>query len=228
MTIFRYTLIRSFGNKTNLLFLTLFPVICIFLPQGELWPPLPYGYQYFGIVMLFVGIRLATLIIEDRVNGVVKRLAIAPISYLHYLSGHLLAYAVIMVLQCVIVVYGGVAIGRELAQPDWLLLLYVSYSFVALAIALAWVSIFRSKDTAFLVYMSLIFFMSILGGLIIPLEMFPDLLKRLAVLMPTYWLERGLDWLVYGERMADYWIVQGVLWLYTILFVTIGSFKKLY
>lgn len=227
MTIFKFALKRSFSNTTNLIFLTLSPIACIFFPNGEEWPFLPYGYQYFGIVILFVGIRLATIMLEDREKGVVKRLAVAPISHFQYLSQNLLAYSVILILQCAIVVYGGVIFGQELYQPGWLLFLYVSFSFASLAIALAWISIYRKKEVSFLVYMSLIFIVVILGGLMIPIEIFPDLLKRIAVIFPTYWLAEGLDWIVFGEEFLDFLLINGVLWLYTIVFIIIGSTRKL-
>ena len=227
MTIFKFALKRSFGNTTNLIFLTLFPIAFIFFPNGEEWPFLPYGYQYFGILILFVGIRLATIILEDREKGVVKRLAVAPISHFQYLSQNLLAYSVILILQCILVIYGGVLFGQELYQPFWLFLLYVSFSFASLAIALAWISFYRRKEVSFLVYMSLIFIVVILGGLLIPIEIFPDLLKRIAVLFPTYWLAEGLDWVVFGEDILDFIMINGVLWLYAIVFIIIGSVRKI-
>ena len=179
------------------------------------------------IQVLFIGIRLATIILEDREKGVVKRLAVAPISHFRYLSQNQLAYSVILIAQCAIVVYGGVLFGQELYQPSSLFFLFVSFSFASLAIALAWISIFRKKDISFLIYMSLIFLIVVLGGLMIPIELFPDLLKRIAVIFPTYWLAEGLNWIVYGEEMLDFLLINGVLWLYTIVFMIIGSIRKI-
>ncbi|MGN8648109.1 ABC transporter permease [Gracilibacillus sp. HCP3S3_G5_1] len=228
MTIFQFALKRSLRDKTNIILLTLFPIACIFLPEGDVWPFLPYGYQYFGILILFIGIRLATIILEDRVKGVVKRLAVTPITHFHYLSQNLLAYVIILSVQCMIVVFGGVLFGQELYQPLWLLLLYISFSFASLAIALAWISIYRRKEISFLVYMSLIFLIVLLGGLMIPIEIFPDLLKSIAVIFPTFWLTEGLDWIVFGEDILDFLLIIGVLWLYTVIFLIIGSIRKIY
>lgn len=227
MTIFQFALKRSFSNKTNLIFLSLFPVGAIFLPSGEEWPFLPYGYQYFGIIVLFVGIRLASIILEDRALGVVKRLAVAPVTHFQYLSQNLLAFSVILLLQCIIVVYGGVLYGQELYQPGWLLVLFISFSFTSLAVALAWISLYRSKETSFLVYMSVIFLMVILGGLMMPLQIFPDILQRIAVIFPTYWLSEGLNWIVFGDDISEFLKINGVLWLYTIIFVVIGSVRRI-
>ncbi len=228
MTIFYFALRRSFSNTTNLIFLTLFPVVCIFLPAGETWPPLPYGYQYYGIIILFAGIRLAAIMQEDRESGVMKRLAVAPISHYRYLSQNLLAFAIVLILQCVIVVYGGMLYGQALVQPHALLALFISFSVLSVAAALAWISFFRGKEVSFLVYMSLIFLVVILGGLLVPVEIFPDLLRRVAVIFPTYWLAEGKKWVVFGERLADFWVINGVLWLYAIIFVIIGSTRSIH
>lgn len=228
MTIFRFALQRIFRNRINLFFLTLFPIVCIFFPQGETWPFLPYGYQYFGIFILFVGIRLASIILEDREKGVDKRLAVAPIRHAHYLTQNLLAYSVIVIAQCFIVVYGGILAGQELHKPHWLFVLFVSFSFTSVATALAWISIFRSREVSFLVYMSIIFLIAVLGGLMMPVIMFPEWLKQIAVVFPTFWLSEGLEWIVFGETIADFLLINGVLWLYGIVFMIIGSMRKIH
>ncbi|MFS0728176.1 ABC transporter permease [Paenibacillus sp. 1P07SE] len=227
MTIFYFALKRSFGNLTNLIFLTIAPIACIFFPSGEYWPHLPYGYQYFGIIILFTSIRLTTIILDDRAKGVVKRLSVAPISYLRYLVQNLMAYAVIMVFQCLIVIAGGLAWGQDLHRPWALLLLFISFSITALAIALAWISFYRSKETSFLIYMSLIFFVVIMGGVMIPLEIFPEVLKRAAVILPTYWLAEGMNWVALGGETSEFVLTNGVLWLYAIIFLILGSKRKM-
>mgnify|MGYP000339074488 CR=1 FL=1 len=227
MTVFRFVFLRSFRNTTNLIFLTLFPLVCIFMPQGDPWPVLPYGYQLFGVFLLFVSIRLASYIQVDRMSGVVKRLSIAPLSHASYLSQHLLAYLLIIMLQCVILVYGGVLYGQPLIQPFLLLILYISYSLAALAIALAWITLFRNKELAFFGFMSFVFLVSVLGGIIVPVSMFPEWLARIAVLFPTYWLAEGQLWIVYGNELGDFLFVNVVLWLYALVFMIIGSTRKL-
>lgn len=227
MTIFCFVLRRSFGNLTNLFFLTLAPIACIFFPVAEAWPLLPYGYQYFGIVILFAAIRLTSIILEDRAKGIIKRLSVAPISYFQYLTQNLLAYAVVMIMQCVIVIGGGLIWGQELYQPLALLILYVSFSFAALALALAWITFYRNKDSSFLMYMALIFLVVVMGGIMIPLEIFPDLFKRIAVLLPTFWLSEGLNWVAAGEVVDEFLFINGVLWLYTLVFMVIGSTRRM-
>ena len=227
MTIFQFALKRSFGNPTNLIFLSLFPLAAIFLPQGELWPALPYGYHYFGILLLFIAIRLTAILIEDRTSGIIKRLAVAPMTHFSYLAQNLLAFACILVLQCVLVVAGGVLYGQELGQPFLLLFLYVSFAFTSLAMAVAWVMLYRSKEIAFLVYMTIIVLLSLLGGLLFPIEMIPEPLRRLVMVLPTYWLADGMSSVASGGERFDFWLANGVLWLYTMIFLTLGSVRKI-
>ncbi|WP_037287843.1 ABC transporter permease [Saccharibacillus sacchari] len=227
MTIFYFTLKRSFANLANLIFLTAAPIACIFLPAGEGWPPLAYGYAYFGIVILFVAIRLAQIMMEDRVKGILKRLSVAPVRYFSYLGQHLLAYAVILILQSAVVVLGGWIAGQELHRPWALFALYVSFSFAALAMALAWISVFRSKDAAFLFYMSLIVLAALLGGIILPLEIFPDLLRRIAVILPTFWFAEGLKSIASAQPFADNVRINATLCLYALVFLVLGSTRRM-
>lgn len=228
MTIFYFTLKRIFTNVTNMVVLLLFPVVFIFLPSGGEWPFLPYGYQYFGILLLFVGIRLATMLLEDRKKGLVKRLSVAPVSHFHYLTQNLMAFAVVLILQCIILVFGGLLAGHELYQPFWLLLLFISFSFTALALSLGWITFFnRQKDVAFLTYMAFIFVMIMLGGLMIPIQIYPETLRNLAYIFPTYWLTEGMEWVRFKEDIGGILLINGVLWLYTTVLIIIGSSRKL-
>ncbi|GAK06187.1 LOW QUALITY PROTEIN: ABC-type multidrug transport system, permease component [Geomicrobium sp. JCM 19037] len=218
MTIFTFALKRTLRDRTNILFLTLFPVAAIFLPDQQYWPLLPLGYQYFGVLMLFVSIRLTSIMLDDRQKGVVKRLAAAPVSHFQYLWQNLLAFAIIMFGQSAIFIYGGSLYGHELHDPWHLLLLYTVFTFTSVSISLAWNSFYRSKESSFLVFMSVITIMAILGGVIFPVEMLPDTFQKVAVIFPTYWFVEGIEWIVSGENAVDLLLIYGVLMLYGTFF----------
>lgn len=228
MTIFIFSLKRIFRNPTNLIFLTFFPLVAIFIPATEPWPLFPIGYQYFGILILFVSIRLTSNTLEDREKGIVKRLAVAPISHLTYLWQNLLAYIMILIVQCAIVIGGGVLYGQKLYQPIWLLVLYILFSCASLTLALVWNSLYRNKESSFLVFLTLIILMSVVGGLMMPTEMLPDALQRVAVMLPTYWLAEGLEWIALGTgKMSNFLFICGTMLLYTVLFLVLGSMRKI-
>ncbi|EZH68082.1 multidrug ABC transporter permease [Bacillaceae bacterium JMAK1] len=228
MTIFRFALKRILRDKTNVLFLTLFPIAAIFLPTAEDgWPLLPLGYQYFGILLLFVSIRLTSIMIEDRQKGVVKRLAAAPVSHFNYLWQNLLAFSVIMIIQIIIIISGGYAYGHELYEPWNLTILYLVFMFTAISISLAWNSLYRSKESSFLIFMAVIVLMALLGGILFPVEMMPVVFERIAVIFPTYWLSEGIEWIVFGEDRGDFLFINGVLLLYALFFLIIGSIRRI-
>ncbi|GAK00475.1 ABC transporter permease [Geomicrobium sp. JCM 19055] len=228
MTIFRFALKRILRDKTNVLFLSLFPIAAIFLPLAqEGWPLLPLGYQYFGVLLLFVSIRLTSIMIEDRQKGVVKRLAAAPISHFNYLWQNLLAFSVIMVIQTVIVIIGGHVYGHELYEPWNLAILYIVFTFTSISISLAWNSLYRSKESSFLIFMAVIVLIALLGGILFPVEMMPEAFQRIAVIFPTYWLSEGIEWIVLGEDRGDFLFINGVLLLYALFFLIIGSIRRI-
>ncbi|KYG29636.1 ABC transporter permease [Alkalihalobacillus trypoxylicola] len=228
MILFQYALKRSLANKVNLIFLLLLPILCLFMPAADYWPLLPFGYQYFGIFLMFVSIRLTSIILEDRSRGVVKRLAVAPITHLQYLSQNLLAYFVLMIVQCVVIVYGGLLYGQELFKPHLLLVLFLSFSLTSLAFALFWISFYRSKETSFLIFISLISLIALLGGILVPLDMMPELLQNIAIIFPTYWLSEGLTWIAIGEELMEFLLINGMLWLYALIFLIVGSIKRIH
>lgn len=227
MTIFTFALKRIFRDKSNLTFLTLFPIAAIFLPANDHWPLLPYGYQFFGVLILFVAIRLTGLLVDDRQKGVVKRLAAAPVTHFRYLFQNLLAFSVIVIGQSIFMIAGGMMYGQELHEPLWLLVLFLVFSFTAIAFTLAWNTLYRSKETSFLVFIAVIMIMAMLGGLILPVDMLPDTLEQIAVIFPTYWLAEGIEWVVLGENSGDFLLINGVLLLYALLFLIIGSIRRI-
>lgn len=228
MSLFRLALIRSLRNRTNALLLLLPPLAIVCMPTAAYWPSVPYGYQYFGILLLFLGIRLTSHIMEDRAQGIHRRLAAAPFSYFYYLLQHLLAYVLLLALLCAVVVSLGVAIGQPLYQPFRLFALYFSFSVTALALALVWISYYRNKHTSFLVYMSLVSLAVVASGLIVPQMLFPDWLIQAAHLLPTYWLAVGLDAVAVPEPSDAWWQAIGIIWLYNLLLMTLGSLRKRY
>lgn len=228
MTIFYYAFKRSIANKTNLVFLALFPIILIFFPTAEYWPHLPYGYQYFALFNLFISLKLTGLLLEDRMRGVVKRLAVAPITHFRYLTQNLCAYFIILAMQCILLIGGGVLVGHELYQPFWLFVLFISFSLSSIGFSLMWISFFRNREMSMITFVSVISLIAVLGGVIVPLELLPDILKKISIVLPTYWLAEGIDWVVFGSQgMMKFLAINGMLLLYTFLFLIIGSTRKL-
>ena len=119
MTIFRFALKRSFRNPFNILLLCVLPVGVVFLPVVP-GSTLPLGFHLYGQVIMFAAFLMVRSTVEDRLSGVLTRIAVAPVSYFRYLWETLLAYGLLLVAQNAVVVGLGVVLYGEslgLAAP---------------------------------------------------------------------------------------------------------------
>ncbi|WP_078378923.1 ABC transporter permease [Sutcliffiella halmapala] len=227
MTIFTFALKRSFRSKSNLIFLLLLPIICILLPTQE-WQPLPLGFQYYGIILLFSASRVVVSIMQDRATGVLLRIGVSPVTHFHYLFQSLLAYSLILIGQSALVVFGGRLVhGEVIKEPLLLFVVYAIFSLTAVAFCLAWNSLYRNKETALLLLMNVIILMAMLGGVMWPMEIMPEFLQRTAMLLPTYWLVEAVRTIIYEEGTRALLFPVSVILLFTIAFLLLGSKRRL-
>ena len=203
MTIFAFVFKRFFRKKSNSIFLLMLPIGCIFLPTGE-WPPIPLGFHYYSLLLLFIASRLGGIILEDRINKTLLRVSVAPISHFQYLWQNLLAYTIILTaVNMVFVLLGVIVHGESLLSPILLFIIYTVFSMTALGFSLAWYSLFRNKEAAFSILGGIIIIMAMLGGVLWPVEIMPEYLQRAVMLLPTYWAAEGTLLVAFGAPTED-------------------------
>ena len=78
MTIFRFVLKRFLRRPANIILVTLVPMAVVFIPVSG-WFPLPMGFQYFGMALMFIAARMAAIVMEDRIKGTLLRVGLAPV-----------------------------------------------------------------------------------------------------------------------------------------------------
>ncbi|WP_010273220.1 ABC transporter permease [Paenibacillus senegalensis] len=228
MTIFRYSLLRSVRNKGTLLLLIAVPLLAIFMPSID-WPALPLGYHYFGVFLLFVAAKLVHLMIADRSSGVIIRISTAPVSHLSYLWQNLLAFSILLISQCVIVAASGQFVhSGQLPPVIPLLLVYSVFTFSAIAFSLAWCSFFRSRETSLAILFSVILLLAMLGGIMWPTQIMPPALQKAAMLLPTYWYMEALQLTLHKAPLWELIVPLLNLILFTLVFLLLGSRRKLY
>ncbi|ERN53792.1 ABC transporter permease [Alkalihalophilus marmarensis] len=227
MTVFRFVFRRFFRRKSNSIFLLVLPIGAIFLPTGD-WPPIPLGFHYYGIIIMFMASRLAAIIMEDRSNKTLIRLSVAPISHFQYLWQNMLAYTTIMTaVNLMFVIIGTIVHGGNLPSPVFLFIIYTVFTMTALGFSLAWYAIFRNKEAAFSVLGGIIILMAMLGGLLWPVEIMPDFLQRAVMLLPTYWVAEATILLSYNAAIEELFVPLVVMILFCIAFLLLGSRRKL-
>ena len=228
MIIFSFALRRLFRRRSNILLVVLLPLLTLLLPGPEpgQWLPLPQTFQYYGLAVLYVAARLTVIVLEDRNSGILLRIGVAPITHLAYLGQVLLAFLTI-VTALNIVVIGGASLlhGLGAATVGALFVLFSLFSVASIGLCLAWYTWVRDKETASLVIVFVVMLLSMLGGMMWPIQIMPTLLQQLAVLLPTYWLVEGLLVIATGAALTRLLLPLGLLFLFSIAFLLIGSTK---
>ncbi|AKL95964.1 ABC-2 type transporter [Clostridium aceticum] len=227
MTIFTFVFKRFFRKPSNVVFLLILPIASVFLPVGE-WLPIPLGFQYYGLLLLFIAARLASVIMEDRMNKTLLRIGVAPVTHFQYLWQNLLAYSIILIAVNLVVVIVGVAVhGGKLISPVLLFIIYSFFSMTAIGLSLAWYSLFRNKEAATSVFGGVVMLIGMLGGVMWPVEIMPELLQRIAMLLPTYWLTEGIILVISGASIIDLGLPLAMMMMFSIAFLLLGSRRKL-
>ncbi|WP_026477412.1 ABC transporter permease [Alkaliphilus transvaalensis] len=230
MTVFKFVFKRYFRDLPNVIFLLLLPIVAAFLPIGGTpeWIPLPLGFQYYGIILLLIAARLAGVILEDRINKTVLRIGVAPMTHLQYLWQNLLAFSLILMgVNVVVMIIGLLVHGNTLISPILLFIIFSIFSMTSIGFALAWYSLFRDKETAFSLLGGVIMLMVMLGGVMWPIQIMPQLLQRFAMLLPTYWLMEGIIVVVRGGNFVDLILPLSLLLMFSIAFIILGSRRRL-
>lgn len=223
MTIFKFIFKRYFRQPSNIIFLLVLPIVLVFLPDLE-WPPIPMGFQYYGVLLLFIATRLTGIILDDRSRKTTLRISVAPITHFQYLWQNLLAYSVLLTgVNSLVVLIGVLYHGENLVSPVLLFIVYTFFSVTAIGFSLALYAIIRNKEAALALLTGVISLISMLGGVFWPIQIMPVFIQRLAMLLPTYWYAEGIVRIAYGGSLGDIALPLVMMFMFTIGFLIFGS-----
>lgn len=222
--VFNYAIKESFRQPLNVILIFLLPVAVLFIPGNEYG--FPQGISLVGMVILYSGYLLSRPVAEDRMKGISARIEASPISRLSYLSSHLAAYFLILMIQSLIFIIGTLVLHGEatFGQPS-IFSLYLSFALMTLAFTLAWTSFFRNFNLSFGLFSGIGSVMCLVSGISVPLKVLPERLIPFIRVLPTYWLPYGLDAVFEGERNG-FLIAHTVLLIYAGIFLLIGSRRR--
>lgn len=227
MTVLRFALKRSVRSPANLLLLCLIPAGIVFLPAAPDWT-LPIGFYFYGLVIMFAAFLMVRAVVEDRLSGALLRIAAAPVSHFRYLAETLAAYGLLLAVQNALVVALGVLVhGSRIPSPFLLFAAYFCFSLTSIAFALAWCSLFGRRDVAYGTLSSVIMVLSMLGGFYWPLEIAPDVLRRIAPATPCFWMMEAATDLAKGGPSSRFALSLAVMLLFTVAFLLVGSRRRM-
>lgn len=161
-------------------------------------------------------------IVNDLDSGFMDKMRVAPINKSSILFGKLFSDAITTILQVVIILAIGLALGVHIASgiPGVLMILILAAAF-----GMAWsgLSLFvalttKSSQTTLSVGLLTTFPLLFLSAAVLPVKLLPDWVQKVAVVNPfTYVAQvfqslviRGFDWNVIGNALAAILIVGAI------------------
>lgn len=227
----RLELLRGFRNPVGLVMLTVFP-LGLYLVWTKVLPPgQGDGFAAYSMVSmatygamggaLFIGGAIAL----ERGKGWLDQLAVTPLPAHGYVVAKLLSGAATVLPSIVVVLAGGAVLsGVRLPLGTWpvlVVLIWVSVlPFAALGVAFGYS---MKGPTASLAMMVVYFCLSILGGLWLPVESMPEVMRTLAEYSPAY-QAGSLGWRAL-DGLAPTGTSLAVLAAWTLLFCALAAWR---
>lgn len=227
MTIFSFVFKRTLKGKIDILMLFLLPVMTVFI-SAETWMPIPLGFQLYGILVMIMSSKICRTMMIDREKKVVLRISAAPITHLRYLGENLLAYSMILSFVNFIVVGLGVfRYGVGIISPFKMLMLLSAFSAASIGLSIAWYALFQHAETAYSILGGIQIAIAMLGGMLWPFEIMPVFIQKSIRLLPTYWYALGMRQIAYKDYQGNLLLTIGILFLFSAVYILIGSRKRL-
>jgi len=234
MVILKFSILRMFRNPTVILATLLLPIFLMNMPNlwntpahAQIFGVAGRGYYFISLVMLFGAFPLTSNLTAERTNKTIIRIMSTPTTNLSYLIQHLIACMVPMILQiAVVLVIGPIRYNWTPSFTAVIGLLYILFAFVSITFCFAWNALFKKSDISYTALSMVLTFASFI--LLMPLSIYPDIIRNLFMILPTYWIASGLEELITYGATYTLWITCSVLILYVVIFLTYGSKRGVY
>ncbi|MBU1567832.1 MAG: ABC transporter permease [Proteobacteria bacterium] len=168
------------------------------------------AWAIFGI--FFIVVPLAGSFIKERESGTLMRLKVLPVSYFTVISGKIIAYMVVCLIQFVVIVMAGMfvlpAFGLAAFEPGSQPLLFAIMMISVIAAACGYGillgTIGRTYEQIAVFGPVSIVIGAALGGIMVPIYALPDFMRPVCLLSPLYWGQSGFyDLLLRGGDLRS-------------------------
>lgn len=175
----------------------------------------------FGISALFA---------YERQQGTLRRILTSPTSKATLLLGTISGQVVMALIQMtLLVLFAYFAFKLNWGNPLAVFLILACSALAAAAIGTAMGTFIKSEGQAVGLSIMAGMLMGMLGGCWFPLELFPPVMQKIAMIFPTYWSMQGLlDLLLRGGGVVDILPEAGVLLAFAVIFFSVGIWRFRY
>jgi len=227
MTIFKWSLVRGLRNSMSLVCNGILPLALIlvrnFWVDGN-----TMGFYLMGLLIMNGSYLMAQVVINDSKDGAIVRILTAPVTQLSYYASNLLANMVPLLAQLLLVGILGMSLyDWSLGFAASLLLTYALFTAASVAFAFTWNALFKNKASGNGAFFSLMTVIAFIGGFMVPLELLPEAVSRIGAIFPASWLSRSIGVLLDRGANAEFWWFQGILILFTGVYLLFGGKRRL-
>ena len=197
------------------------PVVLVSSHAGR--KPIPTGFSFSlpGVLVMYLMMNLlifgATAVAWERRSGVLRRVAVHPVSRAGYVTGKLYGLVLLAGVQIAFLLVCGRVLFQVNMGEQWfgILVALLIYAWVAASLGLAVGLAVRSEERVVGLCVLASMVMAALGGCWWPLEITPDWVQTLAHFFPTAWAMDALHRLIsFGDGLEAVRKELGVLVLF--------------
>ncbi|WP_347861852.1 ABC transporter permease [Salimicrobium sp. PL1-032A] len=162
---------------------------------------------YTIMFAFFIMISMVIVFVKDRERGMVSRIASTPISIYQYFFGKWVPFIIIVLIQITVLFgFGVVVYDLPLGDPFALILLSLALAFIVTGWGMAMAVIVKTENMGIALTQILALGGALLGGLWMPVEFMPEIVRNLSQVLPQYWALQGYKEIILsGGNVTDVW-----------------------
>jgi ABC-2 type transport system permease protein len=176
-------------------------------------------------------IGLSAMFAMERQHGTLRRILVTPTTKATYLAGTVLGQVLTAVVQMAILIGFGVLVLKLnwANAPAATALMIVASALAAGSLGTMLGTFVKTEAQGNGLSIMIGMVMAMLGGCWYPIELFPQVMRSAAQVLPTYWSMQGmLDILLRGQGVSGVLLESGVLLGFALVFFVIGVLRFRY
>lgn len=187
------------------------------------------GFLSIGLIIMFLMNSMDYMIheiVDEKTNGTWRRILSTPNSNGSIAAGLLLSFLFVGWIQVIVLV----TFTKLFLNMYWgssylaLFILFTALLLVILSLAILFASFMKNKDGISGITTAFITPTCMIGGCWVPLELFPEFMKKMAYLTPQNWAVTGLEKLILqSQGIQSIALHVGILLLFALTFFTAGA-----
>lgn len=193
-----------FGNKQDMLLTFALPIVFITLFSMIFGNMGSHGSSD-GLVQVVAGTSVMMLLfsvaaiggslLDEKQEGMLKKLLCSPIWPVHILFGKLVYAVIISVMQLTIMFgFAWLVFGLDILNhlPSLVLMIFVT-AFTCSAFGILLASVAKSRQQVQALSTIIVLVMSGIGGSMVPVFIMPEIMQKVAVFTVNYWAIKGFN-----------------------------------